>query len=105
MIRAEVRRHAGRIEELRVQGHAETGAYGEDLVCAAASAIVQTALLGLRQVAGAPPAERLAEGDVLWRGRTNDLGQAILETCVIGLQDIAQDHPAAITVEIREAAR
>lgn len=78
------------------------GAHGEDLVCAAVSAIVQTALLGLQQVDGAPPPERLDEGNVLWRGETGDAGQAILRTCVIGLQDIAKDHPKALSVKEKE---
>lgn len=103
MIRAEVRRQAGRIREIRVQGHAGSGPYGQDLICAAVSAIVQTALLGLQQIDGAAPPEVLEEGDVLWRGDTGDAGQVILETCVIGLQDIARDHPKTIFINVREA--
>lgn len=104
MIAAEVRRRAGRIAELRVQGHAGTARHGQDLVCAAVSAIVQTALLGLQRIDGAPPPDTLAEGDVHWSGTTGDAGQAILETCLLGLQDLARDHPQAISIEVREVA-
>lgn len=40
---------------LDVSGHAGHAAYGEDIVCAAVSAIVQTALLGLEAVASEHP--------------------------------------------------
>lgn len=102
MIRAEVRRREGRIGSLQVLGHAGTAPYGQDLVCAAVSAVVQTALLGLAALDPSAPAARVREGDVRWQGRTGDIGQAILETCLIGLQDIAKSHPQALAVEVGE---
>ena len=102
MIRAEVRRRGGRIVRLHVRGHAGTAPYGEDLVCAAVSAVVQTAALGLARLdAGAGPA-RVRDGDLLWQGESGEAGQIILETCVLGLEDIAESYPGAIALVVKE---
>jgi len=41
---------------ISVKGHANYGEFGKDIVCAGVSAIVQTALLGLVEIANAYPA-------------------------------------------------
>ena len=41
-----------RIISVECEGHSGYAEYGEDIVCAGISSIVQTALLGLMQVAG-----------------------------------------------------
>ena len=64
--------------------------------------MVQTAALGLRKLdAGAPPA-RVGEGDLLWQGESGEAGQIILETCLLGLQDIAASYPGAIALAVKE---
>ena len=44
----------GSIHSLEADGHCGYGVKGEDIVCAGVSSIMQTALLGLLQVAGIP---------------------------------------------------
>ncbi len=102
MIRAEVRRRGGRIVRLHVHGHAGTAPYGQDLVCAAVSAIVQTAALGLGRLDRDAPQAKVRDGDVLWQGESGDPGQVILETCLLGLQDIAASYPGAIALSVKE---
>ncbi|MBR2967725.1 MAG: ribosomal-processing cysteine protease Prp, partial [Clostridia bacterium] len=48
----EVVRKSNHIVSLSADGHTGYGVEGEDIVCAALSSIIQTALLGLMQVAG-----------------------------------------------------
>ena len=105
MIRAEVGRSGGRIVRLHVHGHAGTAPYGEDLVCAAVSAVVQTAALGLARLDRMAAAARVRDGDLSWQGESGEAGQVILETCVLGLQDIAASYPGAIALVVKEDER
>ena len=51
MTEVKVKKSGGHIVEVECKGHAGYGVEGEDVVCAGLSAIIQTALLGLLQVA------------------------------------------------------
>ncbi|EQD30838.1 protein containing DUF464 [mine drainage metagenome] len=102
MIRAEVRRSGGEIHSLRVRGHADAGPYGHDLVCAAVSAVVQTAILGLREIDPDAGPGTIVDGDVDWRGTAGPKGQAILQACVVGLRDIARSHPGSLSLSEKE---
>ncbi|MDA8345702.1 MAG: ribosomal-processing cysteine protease Prp [Thermaerobacter sp.] len=102
MIRAEVRRRGGEIRYLRVRGHADAGPYGHDLVCAAVSAVVQTALLGLREIDPTAARGEILEGDVRWQGSAGPAGQAILAACVVGLRDIARSHSGSLSLSEKE---
>ena len=102
MIRAEVRREGGEIRYLRVRGHADAGPAGHDLVCAAVSAVVQTALLGLRETDPAAPPGEIHDGDVRWQGTATEAGQAILAACVVGLKDIARSHSGSLSLREKE---
>lgn len=98
MIKVQVRRGLLGVEELRVTGHAGFAAHGQDIVCAAVSALVQTALMGLEKVAGQPFEAEVSEGNVRCRLKqgapeANAKAQPILETTVLGLQDIANSYP------------
>ncbi len=52
MTTVEVSRESGHIVSLTADGHTGYGVEGEDIVCAALSSIIQTALLGVMRVAG-----------------------------------------------------
>ncbi|MFO7173955.1 MAG: ribosomal-processing cysteine protease Prp [Bacillota bacterium] len=106
MIRVRIRRNgAGQITEFEVYGHAGAGPYGQDIVCAGVSAVVFTALLGLRQVAGIPHqvVEREEEGYLRCRLEGGsppawERAQVILETMLAGLRDIEKDYGKHIRV-------
>lgn len=107
MLRAVVRRDAaGRIRELHVRGHANFGSYGNDIVCAAVSALSQTAPLGLERVGARfahdqrPGALRLVvpeQPDAHVDARAQD----VLETIVAGLAAIARDYGNHFRLEDR----
>ena len=86
---------------LTVSGHTGYAEAGEDLVCAAVSAIVQTAMLGIR--AYAPDASiKVDEEEAIISISLTDLdnvsAQAILQTALMGLEDIAAGMPQYVKV-------
>lgn len=98
----QVHRRGGQVAALEVHGHALSAPYGQDLVCAAVSAVVQTALLGLGTFEPSAAPAGISEGDVHWQGTCGPAGAAILETCILGLRDIAKMYPAALAVKEEE---
>lgn len=94
----------GTVVELRVSGHTGYADHGEDIVCAGISALVVTALIGLKRVAKHPHEGKAAAGTMYCKlkpGGTPETAmkaQAILETAVLGLRDIAKDYPDFIRV-------
>ncbi|WDL96999.1 ribosomal-processing cysteine protease Prp [Alicyclobacillus sp. ALC3] len=106
MIRARVERVAGVVTAFRVSGHGGYGEAGEDVVCAAVSALVLNAVNSCEQLLGvALPAED--DGDVLScsvpDAVRDDSGiQLLLESMWFGLQQTAEQYPHHITLrEIR----
>lgn len=101
MIKIEIFRNATEsIEEFQVNGHADAGAYGEDVVCAAVSALTQTALLGLGKYLGRELDYRVASADLHMRLKTlpDASTNAILETMLLGLREIATINPKSVQI-------
>ncbi|SHM61824.1 hypothetical protein SAMN05660826_01474 [Caldanaerovirga acetigignens] len=96
-----------RVRELSLKGHAGYAEYGRDIVCAAVSALVETAVLGLENVAKIRIFPIKKEGYfhlVLPENEQEEkLSRAsvILETTVLGLKDIARSYPAYVKLETR----
>lgn len=90
------------ITECRLCGHADYANHGEDIVCAAISAITCTAVLGLREYAKvdghyeALPAKAHIKPNVY----RDDAVQAILQTLVLGYREIANQYSQYITITI-----
>lgn len=105
MITVTVRRdEAGRVDGFRMQGHANFADYGEDIVCAAVSAIAQTAVQGLVRLTDANVEVEQSSGWLLCELKdgthAGEAATAILETMLLGLGAIAGQYPRQ--VEIRE---
>jgi len=105
MTEVQVRRGPdGTVTELRVKGHTGYAEQGEDIVCAGVSALVVTCLIGLKRVAQHPHEGKARSGSMFCKllpGGTLESAakaQAILETTVLGLQDIAKDYHQFIRV-------
>jgi len=91
----------GAIVKLTVSGHAGFADHGDDIVCAAASALVLTAAHGVTTFCGAravthddPSGDYVLE---VPRGG-GARAQAVLETAVSGLRAIARRHPDHLSV-------
>ncbi len=84
---------------LLVKGHAGQGPYGSDIVCAAASALVETLLLGIRHIT--PIAVRIdanQEGlvDLTFPAGMDAAPRAVIDTILYGLQDLSHTAPKAV---------
>ncbi len=93
---------AGRACGYSTAGHAGQGPAGEDMVCAAVSALVQTAALGLERHLGLAVQVREGPGHfdcLLPRELGPSLGARaadVLETMWLGLREIQAAHPDAV---------
>lgn len=84
------------------RGHAGYAPSGEDIVCAAVSALTQTALLGLQEVLKVPVTWKADEekGELTVRLRTSTEGtELLLRTLEAGLKNIAGQYPDLIGID------
>ncbi len=111
MIRAVFYRDGqGAITRFEISGHAGFAERGEDIVCAAVSALSQAAILGLEEVLDLVPEVELDEEGRLVCQLPAEVpadvaraAQAILETARVGIQAIAGEYDDYVRVEERRS--
>ena len=86
-----------RLSSVVASGHAQSGEPGEDVVCAAVSALLQATWVGLTDVARVPVSGRRTSGDFTLRWpeaerERIDVG-AIVATAEIAVEQIAKQNP------------
>jgi len=104
VIRAQFRRRNGHIASFTISGHGGQGPYGQDILCAAVSALSQAAVLGLTDVVGIPVALEKKHGflrcelpeDLDPRSRSG--AAVLLETLLRSLKDLEQNYGDALAV-------
>ncbi len=97
----------GRIVQFGGSGHSGYAKEGKDIVCAAVSTLLQTALVGLKDYLGLKVAVRRKKG---WlqvetgeiNGSKQKVADAILETMVLGLRYIERDYTGYLEVKESE---
>ncbi len=106
MTKVSVTRRGGKIVSVVCDGHTDYGQKGEDIVCAALSSIVQTAVLGLMAVAGINAKLNRSDG-FLELHLPTDLGEearhdadTILETMLLGVADLYEGYSDFIELEV-----
>ena len=85
----------------RIVGHADYAGYGQDIVCAGASAIAQAAVLGLRDIKCEISFHKKS-GYLEARISEKALGEgarAILKTVELGLLSLSKAYPGNINVD------
>lgn len=96
----------GLLSGFSVSGHAGFAEAGRDIVCAAVSAIAQTAVLGLQRFGGKGLSCVIEPGRLScrWSVPIKQFEPAwyIVETMLLGLGDIAQEHPGHVRLSMRE---
>lgn len=108
MITVTVTRENGAPVGFSVSGHANMGEYGEDLVCAAVSAVVQTAILGITEVCHIPAGVSIEEGQtrcILSKDATGDAIQRagiVFDTMIAGLRSIQASYPKTLKFRNKE---
>lgn len=106
MIKAQVYTNSsGDIIRLEVLGHANYDVYGKDIVCAGVSALVQTAVLGIKELTDINPTLVKTEGyfKIEIPNKTScKKCDIILKTIVLGLEDIAKSYSKYVIVKKKE---
>lgn len=91
------------VDQITVVGHAprpEGTAPGQNIVCAAVSALTLTLVAGLEEVADMRLTGKVVEeGRVLlkWKAAT-PLGKALIKTWFIGINQIRDNYPGTILI-------
>lgn len=101
MITVEIfRNKPGDIVEFQVRGHADAAPHGQDIVCAGVSALTQSALLGMKQYLKRELRFKASSGllTVELRDKPDAQTNAVLETMLIGLTEIAKLQPDRVRV-------
>ena len=109
MVRVEFRRaRDGGWRGFIASGHAGHAPEGQDIVCAAVTALAETSVLGLSGVAGLQLAVARRKGYLrcdlppdLTPGE-RERAEVILATMALGLEDIAKDYPRSLRLTTKE---
>ncbi|USS87564.1 ribosomal-processing cysteine protease Prp [Fructilactobacillus hinvesii] len=106
MIRAHFVTNHDVITGFELSGHADSGEYGHDIVCAAVSALAISTVNGLEQVAGVTPevTQNETEGGYLaialkeadW---DDPAGQTLLQSFKNGMHAITDQYSDFVTIE------
>ncbi|MCK8828218.1 ribosomal-processing cysteine protease Prp [Natroniella acetigena] len=97
------RDQVGNIVEFFVEGHADYAPSGEDIICAAVSAILQTAVFGLINYLKLNPEVEVEDGWLSCKLESKiaqDVEvKAILETMVAGLEETEKSYSQYIEIK------
>lgn len=95
------RNTANCIVAVNVTGHADYAPHGEDIVCAAVSALTQTALVGLLRYAQYPVEYKMKAGFLSFHLQKEPavVTDTILETMSLGLEEIARSYPDRVQIK------
>ena len=108
MVRVTVFTEQGTPVGFELSGHANQGAYGEDIVCAGISAITETALLGITDVLQLDAATAREEGHVRCELSRDIAGEDLVKAAVVfntmiaGLRSLHQAYPKSLKFSYRE---
>ena len=108
MVRVTVLREQGTPVGFELNGHANEGAYGEDIVCAGISAITETALLGITDVLKFDVVPTHEEGHmycILPKDTSlEDMEKAaiVFNTMIAGLTSLQRAYPKSLKFSYRE---
>lgn len=94
-----------RVSSIVARGHAQAAPHGKDVVCAAASAILQAAILGLESHAKVELDSVVRAGDLRLTlpsaARESAAVKAILATAELGIAQIARQYPKHVRIRRR----
>ena len=108
MIKGTFKRNAAdQIISFEVSGHANTGPYGSDIVCAAVSALTFSTVNGVVALAGFTPIVSIDNDDEGYlycemiteiTDEQSNTAQILLENLLLGLKDIQQEYSDVIEI-------
>jgi hypothetical protein len=103
MIDIQVRTHTQKVRGVIVTGHGG-GSAGSDILCAAVSAVAETALAGMLYYDSEGIDWEMREGfiSIQMRESADERLDAVLTTLIIGLRQIAKEHPERIRLHLEQ---
>ena len=108
MVRVTVFEERGTPVGFELTGHADAGAYGEDIVCAGISAITETALLGITDVLKLDAAWTHESGHMRCELSRETAGEDLMKAAIVfntmiaGLSSLQQAYPKSLKFSYRE---
>ncbi|KXZ40136.1 hypothetical protein SAMN05661008_01344 [Alkalithermobacter thermoalcaliphilus JW-YL-7 = DSM 7308] len=109
MIKAVIRRDSkGQIFEFEIKGHANYAQHGEDIVCAAVSALSQTVIIGLCDYLNIKCDFKIDSGYLHCKlpfeldKQKRLQADAVLETMVLGIKNIKEGYPSFVKLYEKE---
>ena len=101
MIKVTLIHHDNYIEEIEIKGHAESGPYGQDLVCAAVSSIITGGANALPNKSNYEI--DLKSGYALIRSKNHDEeGNKVLNTVWVQLKTVEESYSKFIRIEEKD---
>ena len=108
MIKVLISRNSdGKISGFKVSGHSGTAERGFDIVCAGVSSLAQTALLGIGEYLHRKVDYSVASGKLEMRleSAPDDLTEAILQTMLLGMNEIEKVSPKAVHISEKQEVK
>lgn len=93
------RNKENKISLVKSHGHCGFAEEGKDIVCSGISAILQTAFLGLLRFVNSDISGSFSKGSMFMSVNPSDASDAILETMLIGLQEIERQYPENVSIQ------
>ena len=87
---------------LTIRGHSGYATQGTDIVCAAVSVLFQTLVNSLTEYTKDLVSARIEPGDgaLMWRGQCSKGARLLLDSCLLGLRDVAEQYPEYVEFKI-----
>ncbi|EHJ51845.1 ribosomal-processing cysteine protease Prp [Streptococcus macacae] len=109
MIQATFIRHKGILESVELTGHAGSGEYGFDIVCAAVSALSINLVNALKVLADCTVDLQMDEIDGGYMkvdlshiaNKSDEKVQLLFESFLLGITNLAENSPEFVTAKIR----
>lgn len=102
MIKVEVEYRGKGFHSLKIKGHANSGDYGKDLVCAGVSAVSIGALNAFEDPDDYDIDIESGLIECIAKAGSNDHDEVVIETMLIQLKTIAASYPQAIEIKERK---
>ena len=103
MTKIEIFYDENKIVKLTAKGHANYSSFGEDIVCAGISSLIQTFILSMKEMYDLDVVNFIKEGNLELTIPRDEKVQTILQAILIGLKDIESGYPKNLKIkEIRD---
>ncbi len=99
MIRVEINYIDDKFKSLLVNGHADSGEYGEDLVCAAVSAVVTGGFNSIEDSDNFVMELNSGNAKLIAKEEVSYHDQIVIESLIVSLETIRDSYPKNLTIK------